>query len=45
MYVKFSLRNLKPGFYPPHLTNTYTYEVTIILKVCGGNIYLFLIRV
>ena len=45
MCVKLFPKNLKFGFYPPHPTSTYTYEVTITPKVCGGNIYLFLIRV
>ena len=37
MCVKFPPRDLNPGPYPPHLTNTYTYGVTTAPKVCGGG--------
>ena len=37
MCVKFSLGDLNSSPYFPHLTNTYTYGVTIIPKVCGGS--------
>ena len=36
MCVNFSLGDLNSGSYPPHLTNTYTYRVTVALRVCGG---------
>ena len=35
MYIKLPLGNLNPSPYPPHLTNTYTYKVTIMPKVCN----------
>ena len=34
--VKFSPRDLNPGPYPPHPTNTYTCGVTIVPRVCNG---------
>ena len=37
MYVKFPLKDLNPGSYPPHLTSIYTCEVTIAPRVCGGT--------
>ena len=37
MCVKIPPRDLNPGPCPLHLTSTYTYEVTIAPKVCGGN--------
>ena len=36
MYVKFSPRDLNLGPCPSHPTSTYTYEVTIALRVYGG---------
>ena len=30
---------LKPGPCPPTLTSIYTCGVTIVLRVCGGNLY------
>ena len=36
MCVKFPPGDLNPSPYPSHLTSTYTYKVTIALKVCGG---------
>ena len=36
MYVKLSLKNLNPGPYTPHPTNTYTCRIIIASKVCGG---------
>jgi len=36
IYVKFLLKNLNPGPYPSHPTKTYTYKVTIMLRVRGG---------
>ena len=32
-------RDLNPDLYPPHLTITYTYGVTITPMVCGGYSY------
>ena len=37
MCVKFPPRNLNPGRYPLHSTNTYTCGVTITPRVCGGK--------
>ena len=37
MYVKLSLGDLNPGLYPPHLINTYTYEVIIASRVYSGE--------
>ena len=39
MCVKLSLRNLNHGPYPhtPHLTSTYTCEMTIAPRICGGK--------
>ena len=36
MCVKFLPRDLNPGFYPSHPTSTYTFEVTIVLKICSA---------
>ena len=30
--------DLNLGYYPPHPTSTYTYGVTIALRVCGGKV-------
>ena len=38
MCVKLTLKDLKLSPYLPHLTNTYTYAVTITLRVCDGLI-------
>ena len=35
MCMKLPLENLNLSFYPSHSTNTYTYEVIIVPKVCG----------
>ena len=35
--MKFYSEDLNPGFCPPHPTNTYTYGVTITLRVCSGE--------
>ena len=35
--MKFSPEDLNLDSYPPHFTNTYTCEVTITLRVCGGS--------
>ena len=40
MCVKFLLKNLNSNPCPLHLTSTYTYEVTITLRVHGGTLYL-----
>ena len=38
MRVKLPLENLNPSPYPPpHFTSTYTYGVTITLRVCDGK--------
>ena len=37
MCVKLPFRDLNPDSYPPHLTSTYTYEMTIAPKVCSGS--------
>ena len=37
MCVKLPPRNLNPNPYPQYPTNTYTYGVTIALKVCDDN--------
>ena len=37
MCVKLPVGDLNPGPYFPHPTNTYIYEVTIALRVCGGS--------
>ena len=34
--MKLPSRNLNPDSYPPYLTSTYTYGVTIAPMVCGG---------
>ena len=34
MCVKLPHRDLNHGSYPPHPTNTYTYKVTTVPKVC-----------
>ena len=36
MCVKFPPKDFKPDPCPPHPTNTYTYGVTIILKMYGS---------
>ena len=36
MCVKFPPKDFKPDPCPPHPTNTYTYEVTTILKMYGS---------
>ena len=41
MSVKLSPRDLNPGPYLPHPTSTYTYEMTVAPRVCGG-IYVYL---
>ena len=41
MCVKFSLGDLNPGPYPPHLTCTYTCGVIIAPKICGGECFYF----
>ena len=38
MCVKLSPRDLNPDPYSLHPTDTYTCEVTIALRVCGGKI-------
>ena len=40
MCVKLPSGYLNPGPYPSHPTSTYTCRVTIILRVCGGEIAL-----
>ena len=35
--MKLPLGDLNPGPFLPHLTSTYTYEVTIIPRVHGGK--------
>ena len=37
MCVKLSPGDLNPGLCPLHATNTYTCEVTIAPRVCGGT--------
>ena len=37
MCVKFPSEDLNPDSYPPHPISTYTYGVTIALKVCDGE--------
>ena len=39
MCVKLSLGHLNPSLAPLHFTNIYTCGVTIVLRVCGGNLY------
>ena len=43
VFVKLPLRDLDPETYPPYLTRTYTYGVTIMPIVFGGGVisYLF----
>ena len=36
MCVKLSFGDLNPDPCPPHPTNTYTCEITIALRICGG---------
>ena len=36
MCVKLLLRNLNPSPFSPHPTTTYTYGVTVELRMCGG---------
>ena len=36
--MKLPLKNLNLSPYPLHLTNTYTYKVTIVSNVCGGGL-------
>ena len=38
MCVKLPLGDLNPNHCPPHPTITYTYGVTVALKVCGDNL-------
>ena len=38
--MKFYFGDLNPSAYPPHLTNTYTCGVIIVLKMCSGVINL-----
>ena len=37
MCVKLTFGDLNPDPCPPHPTSTYTCEVTIGLRVCGGD--------
>ena len=37
MCVKLPFGDLNPGHCPSHLTNTYTYEVTVVSRVCSGT--------
>ena len=41
MCVKFFLEDLNPDSCPQLLTDTYTYRVTITLRVFGGNILIY----
>ena len=36
MCVKLPPENLNPGFYPPHLANTYTCGIITTLRMRGG---------
>ena len=38
MCVNLPFGDLNPDPYPPHLTSTYTYGVTIVPRVCDGYI-------
>ena len=35
MCVKFISGDLNPSIYPLYPTNTYTYKVTIVLRICS----------
>ena len=37
MHVKLPLEHMNIDLGPPYLTNTYTYRVTIVLRVRGGK--------
>ena len=37
MCVKFPLKDLNSGPYPPHSISTYTCGVTIVPRVCGNR--------
>ena len=37
MFVKLIFEDLNPNSYPLPPTSTYIYEVTTVLKVCGGK--------
>ena len=39
MCVKFFPEDLNPALAPLHFTSIYTCGVTIVLRVCGGNLY------
>ena len=39
--MKFPPENLNFGLCPPHPTSIYTYEVTTVPNVRGGEIFLF----
>ena len=41
MYVNLTFENLNSGLYPPHLTSTYTYEMTIVPRVRGEMFLVF----
>ena len=41
MCVKLPPGDLNPSTCLPNPTNTYTYEVTIALSMCGGKTYTF----
>ena len=45
MRMKLPPRDLNPGPYPPHPTSTYTCEVTIAPRVCGGHLRVLLTSV
>ena len=44
MYVKLPPGDLNPDSYPLYSTSTYTYGVTIALRVCSGQIEFFNIK-
>ena len=35
--MKLAHRDLNPSLYHPHPTSTYTYRVTITLRMCDGE--------
>ena len=43
MCVKFSLGDLNPDPYPPHLTNTYICGVTILILTFSFYLFIYLL--
>ena len=44
MCVNLLLGDLNPDPYPLHPTNTYTYGVTIALRMCRGHTFILLTK-